>query len=143
MFRMPLISFLTVTCRVGSVIPRKFSNSASLCQKYAFSGRELNPTQFCQVPTNPFFKFCSTRSLSGRTILDTLYLLFSILDLTDFYFLSVSPIMRYEGIQSFYDFRNYSTDQLKKDAQKLIDVSNLSFKIILTSTFFEGCQSCV
>ena len=32
--------------------------------------------------------------------------------------------MRYEGIQSFYDFRNYSPDQLKKDAQKLIDVGN-------------------
>ena len=30
----------------------------------------------------------------------------------------------YEGIKSFYDYRKVTADQLKKDAQQLIDVSS-------------------
>ena len=30
----------------------------------------------------------------------------------------------YEGIKSFYDYRKVTAEQLKKDAQQLIDVSN-------------------
>ena len=35
-----------------------------------------------------------------------------------------SNMTTYEGIKSFYDYRKVTADQLKKDAQQLIDVSN-------------------
>ena len=41
---------------------------------------------------------------------------------------SASPIrnnmVRFEGIKSFYDYRQVTAEQLKKDAQQLIDVSD-------------------
>ena len=33
-------------------------------------------------------------------------------------------MVRFEGIKSFYDYRQVTAEQLKKDAQQLIDVSN-------------------
>jgi len=60
------------------------------------TGKDLRVGKLCKVPSNPLFSFCS-RSFS------------------------VNSIMRYEGIQSYYDFRNYPAEQLNKDAQKLID----------------------
>ena len=33
-------------------------------------------------------------------------------------------MVRFEGIKSFYDYRQVTADQLKKDAQQLIDVSD-------------------
>ena len=35
-----------------------------------------------------------------------------------------STMTTYEGIKSFYDYRKVTAEQLKKDAQQLIDVSN-------------------
>ena len=32
--------------------------------------------------------------------------------------------MRYEGIKSYYDFRQVTADELKRDATKLIEVSD-------------------
>jgi len=96
MIRMPLLSFLTVTCRYGSVIPKAQFSSLQYCHKQYITEKRLPASKFCLVPKNPVLKFCSKS-------------------------FSVSSTMRYEGIQSFYDFRNYSPDQLKKDAQKLID----------------------
>ncbi len=36
-------------------------------------------------------------------------------------------MVRFDGIKSYYDFRQVTSDQLNTDAQKLIDVRILSF----------------
>ena len=125
MFKMPLLSFLTVTCRVGSVIPKKFLNSATFCQKYQIPGKDFKVGKLCKVPSNPLFSFC-TRSFSGTNIWALCIVLYQLMLFIRLSF-SVNSTMRYEGIQSFYDFRNYPTEQLNKDAQRLIDVSHLFF----------------
>ena len=33
-------------------------------------------------------------------------------------------MVRFEGIKSFYDYRQVTAEQLKKDAQQLIDVND-------------------
>ena len=40
-------------------------------------------------------------------------------------------MVRFDGIKSYYDFRQVTSDQLKTDAQKLIDV-----RIILDNQHF-------
>ena len=37
-------------------------------------------------------------------------------------------MVRFDGIKSYYDFRQVTSDQLKTDAQKLIDVRIFSFE---------------
>ena len=51
-------------------------------------------------------------------------------------------MVRFDGIKSYYDFRQVSSDQLKTDAQKLIDVRIFSFdkQHFLTRLSLAGLQ---
>ena len=51
-------------------------------------------------------------------------------------------MVRFDGIKSYYDFRQVSSDQLKTDAQKLIDVRSFSFdkQHFLTRLSLAGLQ---
>ena len=71
MLRMPILSFLTVTCRFGQTIPKKisYSSSFSACNKFYFSPSDVNSRQFCALKSearNPFLGFTCARSFTGN-----------------------------------------------------------------------------
>ena len=76
MLRMPLLSMLTVTYRIGQVIPKKIQfSSFSACNKIFVSPSALEPSRYCipqPLNRNPVLSPHCSRSYSGMSqYLDT------------------------------------------------------------------------